>query len=105
MRVLKFGGTSVANAERFLRVADILRATPGRDRSRPFSLAAGKITNHRVAMIERPLAVRMHFRMISDAERIFAELLQGLAEAMFVFPPAQLKAFVEQEFAQIKHVL
>lgn len=24
MRVLKFGGTSVANAERFLRVADIL---------------------------------------------------------------------------------
>ena len=28
MRVLKFGGTSVANAERFLRVADIWRATP-----------------------------------------------------------------------------
>lgn len=24
MRVLKFGGTSVANADRFLRVADIL---------------------------------------------------------------------------------
>lgn len=26
MRVLKFGGTSVANAERFLRVADILES-------------------------------------------------------------------------------
>lgn len=32
MRVLKFGGTSVANAERFLRVADILKAMPGRGR-------------------------------------------------------------------------
>ncbi len=26
MRVLKFGGTSVANVERFLRVADILES-------------------------------------------------------------------------------
>ncbi len=29
MRVLKFGGTSVANAERFLRVADILESNAG----------------------------------------------------------------------------
>lgn len=38
MRVLKFGGTSVANAERFLRVADILKAMPGRGRWPPSSL-------------------------------------------------------------------
>lgn len=30
MRVLKFGGTSVANAERFLRVADILESNAAR---------------------------------------------------------------------------
>ncbi|WP_241770957.1 bifunctional aspartate kinase/homoserine dehydrogenase I [Atlantibacter hermannii] len=42
---------------------------------------------------------------ISDAERIFAELLSGLADAQPGFPLAQLKIFVEQEFAQIKHVL
>ncbi len=32
MRVLKFGGTSVANAERFLRVADILESNSGKGR-------------------------------------------------------------------------
>ncbi len=42
---------------------------------------------------------------ISDAERIFAELLTGLAAAQPGFPLAQLKTFVDQEFAQIKHVL
>lgn len=52
MRVLKFGGTSVANAERFLRVADILKAMPGRGRWPPSSLPPAKITNHLVAMIE-----------------------------------------------------
>lgn len=37
MRVLKFGGTSVANAERFLRVADILEsnARQGQVKYRP----------------------------------------------------------------------
>lgn len=45
MRVLKFGGTSVANAERFLRVADILKAMPCRAGGhRP--LCPAKITNH-----------------------------------------------------------
>ncbi len=42
MRVLKFGGTSVANAERFLRVADILKAMPGRGRWPPSSLPPPK---------------------------------------------------------------
>ena len=42
---------------------------------------------------------------ISDAERIFAELLTGLLAAQPGFPLAQLKTFVDQEFAQIKHVL
>lgn len=41
---------------------------------------------------------------ISDAERIFAELLTGLAAAQPGFPLAQLKTFVDREFAQIKHV-
>ncbi len=45
MRVLKFGGTSVANAERFLRVADILRVMPAG--AATVLSAPAKITNHR----------------------------------------------------------
>lgn len=44
MRVLKFGGTSVANAERFLRVADILKAMPQGQVATV--LCPAKITNH-----------------------------------------------------------
>lgn len=38
MRVLKFGGTSVANAERFLRVADILESNARQGQVVPSSL-------------------------------------------------------------------
>lgn len=52
MRVLKFGGTSVANAERFLRVADILESNAVQGQVATVLSAPAKITNHLVAMIE-----------------------------------------------------
>ena len=105
MRVLKFGGTSVANAERFLRVADILESNARQGQVATVLSAPAKITNHLVAMIEKTIGGPDALTNIADAERIFAELLQGLADAQPGFPHAQLKVFVEQEFAQIKHVL
>ena len=105
MRVLKFGGTSVANAERFLRVADILESNARQGQVATVLSAPAKITNHLVAMIEKTIGGQDAVPNISDAERIFAELLSGLADAQPGFPLAQLKIFVEQEFAQIKHVL
>lgn len=59
MRVLKFGGTSVANAERFLRVADILESNARQGQVATVLSAPAKITNHLVAMIEKPLVTRM----------------------------------------------
>ncbi|VEA26058.1 aspartokinase I/homoserine dehydrogenase I [Salmonella enterica subsp. enterica] len=53
MRVLKFGGTSVANAERFLRVADILESNARQGQVATVLSAPAKITNHLVAMIEK----------------------------------------------------
>ena len=53
MRVLKFGGTSVANAERFLRVADILESNAQQGQVATVLSAPAKITNHLVAMIEK----------------------------------------------------
>nr|WP_158694928.1 hypothetical protein [Salmonella enterica] len=50
MRVLKFGGTSVANAERFLRVADILESNARQGQVATVLSAPAKITNHLVAM-------------------------------------------------------
>ena len=105
MRVLKFGGTSVANAERFLRVADILESNAKQGQVATVLSAPAKITNHLVAMIEKTIGCQDALPNISDAERIFSELLNGLADIQPGFPLLQLKAFVEKEFAQLKHVL
>ncbi len=105
MRVLKFGGTSVANAQRFLRVADILESNARQGQVATVLSAPAKITNHLVAMIEKTIGGQDALPNISDAEKIFADLLNGLAAEQPGFPLAQLKALVDQEFAQINHIL
>ncbi len=47
-------------------------------------------------MIEKTISGQDALPNISDAERIFAELLTGLAAAQPGFPLAQLKTFVDQ---------
>lgn len=69
MRVLKFGGTSVANAERFLRVADILESNARQGQVATVLSAPAKITNHLVAMIEKTISGQDALPNISDAER------------------------------------
>nr|VUD29148.1 bifunctional aspartokinase I/homoserine dehydrogenase I [Raoultella sp. NCTC 9187] len=70
MRVLKFGGTSVANAERFLRVADILESNARQGQVATVLSAPAKITNHLVAMIEKTIGGQDALTNIADAERI-----------------------------------
>ncbi|MDW8844682.1 bifunctional aspartate kinase/homoserine dehydrogenase I [Erwinia sp. MMLR14_017] len=105
MRVLKFGGTSVANAERFLRVADILESNAKQGQVATVLSAPAKITNHLVAMIEKTISGQDALPNISDAENIFSSLLKGLAEAQPGFHYDKLKTVVDQEFAQLKQIL
>ncbi|ANI30865.1 aspartate kinase [Yersinia entomophaga] len=105
MRVLKFGGTSVANAERFLRVADIIENNARQGQVATVLSAPAKITNHLVAMIDKTVAGQDISPTMSDAEAIFADLLRGLSEAQPGFAYDRLKALVSHEFAQLKQVL
>ena len=74
---------------------------PGRAGGYRPSLPPAKITNHLVAMIEKPLAARDALPNISDAERIFCRTSDGTHPPPSRDPLAQLKSFVDQEFAQI----
>ncbi|QHM76768.1 Bifunctional aspartokinase/homoserine dehydrogenase 1 [Mixta theicola] len=105
MRVLKFGGTSVANAERFLRVADILESNAQQGQVATVLSAPAKITNHLVAMIEKTISGQDATPNISDAEQIFAALLSGLQAAQPGFAWQRLQALVDKEFAQLKQTL
>ncbi|URQ61441.1 bifunctional aspartate kinase/homoserine dehydrogenase I [Pantoea alhagi] len=105
MRVLKFGGTSVANAERFLRVADILESNAKQGQVATVLSAPAKITNHLVAMIEKTISGQDALPNISDAEQIFAALLQGLQRAQPGFAWERLQALVDKEFTQLRQML
>ena len=105
MRVLKFGGTSVANSERFMRVADIIENNARQGQVATVLSAPAKITNHLVAMIEKTVAGQDVITNMLDAQQIFADLLQGLSVDQPGFDYSRLKSFVEQEFAYLKHVL
>ncbi|WP_236712487.1 hypothetical protein [Serratia symbiotica] len=103
--MLKFGGTSVADAQRFLGVADIIESNVRLGQVATVLSAPAKIINHLVAMIEKTVAGRDILPDISDAERIFADLLSGLVKALPTLEYQRLKRVVDQQFAQLKQVL
>ncbi|WP_036772293.1 bifunctional aspartate kinase/homoserine dehydrogenase I [Photorhabdus australis] len=105
MLVLKFGGTSVANCQRVLSVTDIAEEKLSQGGVALVLSAPAKMTNHLVAMIEKTVAGQDVITHMHDAEQIFADLLQGLAQAQPGFDYERLKMMVEQEFAQLKQVL
>ncbi|KAA1195318.1 bifunctional aspartate kinase/homoserine dehydrogenase I [Photorhabdus heterorhabditis] len=105
MLVLKFGGTSVANCQRMLSVADIAEKKLSQGGVALVLSAPAKITNHLVAMIEKTVVGQDVITHMHDAEQIFADLLQGLVQAQPGFDYERLKMMVEQEFAQLKQVL
>ena len=80
MRVLKFGGTSLANAERFAGVADIIASNTHQGEVSTVLSAPAKITNALVAVVENTVAgkgVTVELETIRD---IFSNLFQGLSE-------------------------
>ncbi len=78
---------------------------PGRGQVATVLSAPAKITNHLVAMIEKTIGGQDALPILPTPNAFLPNFFRGLADAQPAFPLAQLKAFVEQEFAQIKHVL
>lgn len=105
MRVLKFGGTSVANAERFIQVANIIENNARQGQTATVLSAPAKITNHLVAMIDNTVSGKDATSHLSDAEKIFADLLDGLVQRQPGIDYDALKYIVDYEFQQIKQVL
>ena len=81
MRVLKFGGSSLADAERFLRVADIAVNTHGQSQVALVLSAPAKVTNHLVALVEQTSRGMDASAACSEINGIFSRLLAGLKAA------------------------
>lgn len=104
MRVLKFGGTSLANPERFMQAADIIEKAHLSDQAAGVLSAPAKITNHLVAIVDKAIAGESFESNLSEATEIFHNIINGLYEANNNFAREELLALVDAELTQIQQV-
>lgn len=104
MRVLKFGGTSLANPERFMQAADIIEKAHLADQAAGVLSAPAKITNHLVAIVDKAIAGESFESNLSEATEIFHNIINGLYEANNNFAKNELLALVDAELTQIQQV-
>lgn len=93
MRVLKFGGSSLADADRFLRAADIIANNAQQEEVAVVLSAPGKTTNKLVAVIEGALRNGEAELQIKELEESFKTLF---TQIQAVLPNIDGSAFDNQ---------
>ncbi|HGS5630675.1 TPA: bifunctional aspartate kinase/homoserine dehydrogenase I [Vibrio parahaemolyticus] len=93
MRVLKFGGSSLADADRFLRAAEIIANNAQQEEVAVVLSAPGKTTNKLVAVIEGALRNGEAELQINELEESFKTLF---ADIQAVLPNLEGAAFDNQ---------
>ena len=93
MRVLKFGGSSLADADRFLRAADIIANNAQQEEVAVVLSAPGKTTNKLVAVIEGALRNGDADLQIAEIENSFSQLFSDIKSEL---PNLDGTAFDEQ---------
>ncbi|WP_086982216.1 bifunctional aspartate kinase/homoserine dehydrogenase I [Vibrio aphrogenes] len=99
MRVLKFGGSSLADADRFLRAADIIINNAQQQEVAVVLSAPGKTTNKLVAVIESTLKNGEAELLINELEQSFYDLF---AHIKLQVPELESTAFDHQVNTSIK---
>jgi aspartokinase/homoserine dehydrogenase 1 len=105
MRVLKFGGTSLANAERFNQVADIVINNKQQSQIALVLSAPAGVTNNLVAVVEKTSKGLSAESNLIDIQRIFADLIKGLKSTYEEFADDLLKNIFERELSHLSDLL
>ncbi len=102
MRVLKFGGTSLANAERFLSVSDIVVNTHKQSQVALVLSAPAKVTNLLVSLVSEATKGHECESEISQITTIFSDLIKGIKAKYPSVDDAALYKMIEAEFTLVK---
>ncbi|MFZ7187786.1 bifunctional aspartate kinase/homoserine dehydrogenase I [Avibacterium avium] len=105
MRVLKFGGTSLANPERFSQAARLIEKAHLEEQAAGVLSAPAKITNYLVALSEKASQNLPTDTDFNQALEIFYTIINGLYAENENFDLAGTKALIDAEFAQIAELL
>ena len=102
MRVLKFGGSSLADADRFLRVSDIVVNTQKQAQVALVLSAPAKVTNHLVALVDQTSRGLDATTTLGEIEAIFTRLIAGLKAKHPALDDAKLLARMHDEFEVVR---
>ncbi|URJ25772.1 bifunctional aspartate kinase/homoserine dehydrogenase I [Blochmannia endosymbiont of Camponotus sp.] len=105
MRVLKFGGTALSNANQFIHVANILEKNAQEEQIAAVLSAPAMVTNYLVSVIDRTLNGSSVLEHIYNIETIFNTLLEDIAQIQPGFNHITLRLILEQEFIHLKNLL
>ncbi|MET2852311.1 bifunctional aspartate kinase/homoserine dehydrogenase I [Vibrio owensii] len=102
MRVLKFGGSSLADAERFLRAADIIANNAQQEEVAVVLSAPGKTTNKLVAVIEGALRNGEAELQINELEASFKALFGDIQAVLPNIDGAAFDNQVKTSLSQLR---
>ncbi|QFQ32927.1 bifunctional aspartate kinase/homoserine dehydrogenase I [Buchnera aphidicola (Aphis fabae)] len=105
MKLLKFGGTSLANAEKFLCAADIIEKNKNYEQVAIVLSAPAKITNYLVNIVEKNININEMLEQIELAEKIFIEIIQNIKQIKSYFLYEETKKIIEIEFNELKKII
>lgn len=105
MRVLKFGGTSLANANQFIHVANILEKRSQEEQIAVVLSAPAMVTNRLISMIDFILHGNDVLESVYSIENIFNVLLENIAQFQSKFDRTILQAILKKEFSYLKKLL
>ncbi len=102
MRVLKFGGTSLADSERFLNVSDIIVNAYRKSQVAVVLSAPAKVTNYLVELVAEAVKGSDVREVLGSIEAIFDELIRGMEARYPNLDEAGLRGILDAEFALIR---
>ncbi|QCO70760.1 bifunctional aspartate kinase/homoserine dehydrogenase I [Buchnera aphidicola] len=105
MKLLKFGGTSLANAEKFLCVANIIEENVKKDQIAVVLSAPAKVTNYLVKVVEKTIKNNQILESIDLAENIFIQLTNNLLKIQSNFPYQEIEKIIKKEFDKLKNII
>jgi aspartokinase/homoserine dehydrogenase 1 len=105
MKLLKFGGTSLANAEKFLYVSNIIEKNIKTDQIAVVLSAPAKITNYLVAIIDNTIKHNAILDTINITETIFIQLIKNLSNIQSNFSYEKIEKKIKKEFHQLKNIV
>ncbi|QCI18182.1 bifunctional aspartate kinase/homoserine dehydrogenase I [Buchnera aphidicola (Aphis nasturtii)] len=105
MKLLKFGGTSLANAKKFLCVADIIEKNKNHEQVAIVLSAPAKITNYLVNIIENNININQALEQIELSEKICIEIIKNIKKIQSNFLYEETKKIIKTEFNQLQNII